>query len=502
MATRPCASRDPELETILEKVRQVRNFDFLLGELVRRRRPDQELRIWSDGGATGEEAYSIAIAAAEALGPGFPGPELKVFGTDVDEAAIAHARRGVYSAQQAEGVSKERLERWFVPTGEGFTVRKEVRRSVVFGVNNLVSDAPVSRIDLILCRNVFIYLDSDLQKRVLARFHFALRPHGVLVLGRSELIPFAARLFEPVDLARRIYPKDDRQEALLVPREPAPLDPPAALPLMPHEESTLWSHAAARLWNRRDTEVLGRKLNTLALPGLPRELLVEQSARVRAGRSEREFADSVLELPGQDTVALRIQVVGLKGSRGEHQGLVYMAHDVTALRALEQELERANEDPQEVNLRLDTFNEELQSANAELDANQPRAGPPHPGAGHAGLLPAHHHPHPVGGCHRAQRGGAHQHVEPGRRAAAGAHRARGPGPAAGDAAHPRPRALAAAAAAAQPGGGPRGAPGGRDVPAAPRRPGPRHGAVILFEDTPRAAGLAQENRELKEKLRR
>jgi two-component system, chemotaxis family, CheB/CheR fusion protein len=378
--------RDPEVWVELEKV---------LKELVSRRKADQELRIWSAGCATGEEAYSIAIAAAEALGPTYPGIELKVFGTDLDEAAIAHGRRGVYAASQVEGVSKERLERWFTRTGDTYTVRKEIRRSVVFGVNNLVSDAPVSRIDLILCRNVFIYLDAALQKRVLARFHFALRSDSVLVLGRSELIPFAARLFEPIDLSRRIYRKDGRQETPLTLREPTPVELVQEPQLTPEEEAArevqrqlrevinsqpfaliatdsngtviLWNHAAARLWNRRDSEVLGRKLPALGLPGLPQELLIEQSARVRAGRSERETADGQLEVPGQEPLALRTVVVPFKGSRGEAQGLLYVPHDNTALRTLEINLKRATEDLQSVNLRLQTFNEELRASNEELE---------------------------------------------------------------------------------------------------------------------------------------
>ncbi|WP_395820180.1 CheR family methyltransferase [Archangium minus] len=201
MATK--APRDHELEAILEKVRQVRNFDFrnykratlqrrierrmaatrcrtraaylallerdptevntlvssmliklttffrdievwqalerVLRELVRRRRPDQEVRIWSAGCATGEEAYSIAIAAAEALGPGYPGPELKVFGTDVDEGAISAARRGIYAAEQLENVSKERLARWFVPVGNEFMVRWRWRPLLLFTVGALSS---------------------------------------------------------------------------------------------------------------------------------------------------------------------------------------------------------------------------------------------------------------------------------------------------------------------------------------------------------------------------
>ncbi len=472
MATK--SPRDTEIEAILEKVRQVRNFDFrnykratlqrrierrmaatgcrtrhaylallerdanevstlvssmliklttffrdrevwtsldgLIRELVQRRRQEQELRIWSAGCATGEEAYSIAIAAAEALGPGYPGPELKVFGTDVDEEAIAFARRGIYTKRQLEGCSKERLARWFVPTGSGYTVRKEIRRSVVFGINNLVSDAPVSRLDVILCRNVFIYLDAELQKRVLARFHFALRQQGMLVLGRSELIPYAARLFEPVDLARRIYRKDSGQEAALnsrerlegllaqealaasegQAREASRLLPRDVLDSLPYPcivtdaegTVTLWSQAAARRWGRREADVVGKRLASLGLPGLSQELLVEQSARVRAGRSECEVADGTLEQPGQEPLALRTEVVPLRTTSGGAHGLLYATHDITALHELERKFQRANEDLQAVNLRLqasieelrasneelETTNEELQSANAELDA--------------------------------------------------------------------------------------------------------------------------------------
>ncbi|MDY7225845.1 CheR family methyltransferase [Hyalangium rubrum] len=379
--------RDPEVWVSLEKV---------LKELARKRRPDQELRIWSAGCATGEEAYSIAIAAAEALGPGMPGPELKVFATDVDEAAIAFARRGVYTAQQLEGCSKERLARWFTPSSGGHTVRKEIRRSVVFGVNNLVSDAPVSRIDLILCRNVFIYLDADLQKRVLARFHFAARREGILVLGRSELIPFAARLFEPVDLPRRIYRKDGRQEFALAPPEPLPVpDPPSPAHVLAtvnaqdtqrnflrgiidsqicpiivtDAEGTvkLTNQAATRLWSRSEAELAGKRLASLGLPGLNPDLLVEQTARVRVGRSEREVADGVLETPGAEPTTLRAQVVALRTATGETQGLIYVAHDVTSLRGLEQSFQRATEELNAANLRLQTSNEELRASNEELE---------------------------------------------------------------------------------------------------------------------------------------
>jgi two-component system, chemotaxis family, CheB/CheR fusion protein len=381
--------RDPEVWEALEKV---------VRELVRKRRPEQELRIWSAGCATGEEAYSLAIAAAEALGPGMPGTELKVFGTDVDEASIAFARRGVYTAQQLEGCSKERLARWFTPASGGYAVRKEIRRAVVFGVNNLVSDAPVSRIDLILCRNVFIYLDAELQKRALARFHFALRREGVLALGRSELIPFAAKLFEPLDLTRRIYRKDGRQELPWAPQDRGilPMESAQAASSSPEAPSaeeahrarlrdvldsqpcplistdndgivTFFNQAASRMWGRSETEVMGKRLAALALPGLSQDLLVEQSARVRAGRSEREVADGTMELLGSEPITIRAQVVPLRSSSEGHAGLLYSAHDVTALRGLELNLQRTNDELHTANLRLQSSNEELRASNEELE---------------------------------------------------------------------------------------------------------------------------------------
>src|SRR5438552_1573294 len=203
--------RDSETWTLLS--------EKWIPQLLSEKRPGEELRVWCAASATGEEAFSIAILLAEAMGPAFQNQEVKIVGTDADEKAIAFARRGVYSREQVKSVPPEMLKTWFVEDPTGWSVRKEIRRAVVFGVNNLVSDAPISRLDLLLCRNVFIYMDSELQKRVLTRFYYALRRNGIIVLGKSELIPFAAKLFEPVDLARRIY----RKNALQLSVEVSPL---------------------------------------------------------------------------------------------------------------------------------------------------------------------------------------------------------------------------------------------------------------------------------------
>src|SRR5438128_4070575 len=180
----------------------------VIPQMLSEKRTGEEIRVWCAGCATGEEAFSVAILLATAMGPAFQNQEVKIFGTDADEKSLAFARRGVYSREQVKSVPAEMLKTWFVEDPTGWSVRKEIRRTVVFGVNNLVSDAPISRLDLLLCRNVFIYLAVPLQKRVLSRFHYALRRDGVLVLGKSELIPYAAKIFRPVDLTRRIYRKD------------------------------------------------------------------------------------------------------------------------------------------------------------------------------------------------------------------------------------------------------------------------------------------------------
>jgi two-component system CheB/CheR fusion protein len=370
----------------------------VLPQLLADRRPGEELRVWCAGCATGEEAFSVAILLAEAMGPAFQNQEVKVFGTDADEKAVTYARHGIYTPEQVESVPKETLKTWFVEEPGGWAVRKEIRRSVVFGVNNLVSDAPISRLDLLICRNVFIYLDGALQRRVLTRFHYALRRHGVLVLGKSELIPFAGKVFEPLDLQRRIYRKDGRRDATvaqerlvslleqeslarteeqgetelntveqfhrdLVQSMPVPL-----IATAPDGTVLLWNPAAARLWGRGENEVAGKKLATLNLPGLGGDLLIEKTAAVREGKSELQRADGQLAQPGdRHSLAISVEVTPLRDARREVSGLLYQVRDVTAFRALEAELRKSNDDRQAAFEELQSINEELQSSNEELE---------------------------------------------------------------------------------------------------------------------------------------
>ena len=367
----------------------------VLPGLIQARRSKRVLRIWCAGCATGEEVFTVAMLVAEALGPALASWDVKIFGTDVDEGAVSFARRATYSAPQVEGVPKDLLQRWFCTAPEGYALRKEIRRLVVFGVNNLGSDAPISRLDLAFCRNVFIYLDNELQKRVIMRFHYALRRDGVLVLGRSELIPYAAKYFQPLDLPLRIYRKDRKDTgpsteafAQMNAREMSPPEVPTddllARTLVCKEildslpvpligtgidgDVRFWSEDAARIWARSAGEVLGKKLSALGLAGLSGDLLIDKTNAVRDGRKERESADGFITVPGRlDQMVVSVEVSPLRDAAKQIAGLLYVVHDVTGLRTLEREMRHVNGELKTANERLQVTNEELQAANEELE---------------------------------------------------------------------------------------------------------------------------------------
>jgi two-component system, chemotaxis family, CheB/CheR fusion protein len=175
----------------------------------------EPIRIWVPGCATGEEVYSIAILLSECLTAGHRSlvDDIKIFGTDIDENAIAIARGGRYRGP-VTGVSPERLERWFVKDGDHYRLRREVRELCTFSVHSIVKDPPFSRLDLISCRNVLIYLDTELQDRVMQTFRYVLRPGGFLFLGTSESITRCAKHFTIIDEKRRIFGRRDTGELL------------------------------------------------------------------------------------------------------------------------------------------------------------------------------------------------------------------------------------------------------------------------------------------------
>jgi two-component system CheB/CheR fusion protein len=184
-------------------------FDFLtetiIPELVRDHGPDRPIRIWTAGCSTGEETFSLAMLFREAISAANLGIKLQVFASDVDPDAIAVAREGLYSQAIEADVSPERIARFFSKEDHQYRISPELRASVVFTVQDVLSDPPFSRLDFVSCRNLLIYLRPEAQAKVLALFHFALEPGGILLLGTSETIGDSVGRFEVISKAERIY---------------------------------------------------------------------------------------------------------------------------------------------------------------------------------------------------------------------------------------------------------------------------------------------------------
>ncbi|MDE2263418.1 MAG: hypothetical protein KGL45_12910, partial [Gammaproteobacteria bacterium] len=197
------------------------------------RSPKEPIRIWVPGCATGEETYSIAMALVDYLGERLSPEGIQIFGTDVSEAAIEKARAGIYLDTIAQDVSAERLARFFVKVDDHYRIAKSIRDMCIFARQDVTRDPPFSRLDLVSCRNLLIYLDAGVQRRVMHVFHYSLRPHGFLMLGPSESVGQASELFELTDKHHRIYA-----------RKPAPT---GAAPDLPTRASTSYArpHEAA-----------------------------------------------------------------------------------------------------------------------------------------------------------------------------------------------------------------------------------------------------------------
>jgi two-component system, chemotaxis family, CheB/CheR fusion protein len=173
--------------------------------LLAQKSPGVGLRMWVAGCSTGEEAYSLAICLLEYLAEQGIQLPIQIFATDISEAAIDLARTGIYKAAALDGVSADRLRRFFVAVEGGYQIGKPVRELCVFARQNLIADPPFSQLDLISCRNVMIYLGAELQQRLIPIFHYALKSEGFLMLGTSESIGGYADLFAPVDKKSKLY---------------------------------------------------------------------------------------------------------------------------------------------------------------------------------------------------------------------------------------------------------------------------------------------------------
>jgi two-component system CheB/CheR fusion protein len=231
---------------------------------------DRSIRVWVPGCATGEEAYSVAMLLLEEASRQDIRPTIQVFGSDIDARALAIAREGQYPAAIETDVSEDRLRRFFVREGDHHRVRQELRDVVLFASHSLLKDPPFSRLDLIACRNLLIYLDRELQEMACNTFHYALNPDGFLMLGSSESADNPAGQFRTFDRKARIYQSSAAQgELRLLPRllgSVRMMNEQAVHPLRPPSTASLLNAAAA---HRQALEKLA-----------PPSILVDQSHRV------------------------------------------------------------------------------------------------------------------------------------------------------------------------------------------------------------------------------
>jgi two-component system CheB/CheR fusion protein len=227
--------------------------DSILPRILQEREADQQIRIWVAGCSSGEEVYSIAIALLEFLTAMPFEPPIQIFGTDASDISIQKARTGIFPESISAEISPERLRRFFVKVDKGYQVSKRLRDLCIFARQNLCLDPPFSKMDLISCRNVLIYMGAELQKQILPTFHYALRPNGILLLGTSETIREFTDLFHLIDRKHKFFRKIgnglSRAMMTVAPRLflPDSVAQPAASPVSEHWSDLELQRAADRI---------------------------------------------------------------------------------------------------------------------------------------------------------------------------------------------------------------------------------------------------------------
>jgi len=384
------------------------------------------IRAWVPGCATGEEAYSLAILAAEQVAEAQSPRRIQIFATDVDEGALDIARAGVYPESIALDLSPQRLQRFFTHEDHRYRVAKGIRESVVFANQNLISDPPFSKLDLVCCRNVLIYLEPDVQRKLIALFHFALKPRGFLFLGGAENVGEGDNLFTPVAKRWRIYVKygGSKHPVVDIPfpkpvtaanREPVQATSHAALSALAEHQMLGHFGPAAVVVNRngRILHFFGAMDRYLNLPTGPPTLDIAMLAReplkplLRAAlhdgirKRRRASLETTFKIGRQAHNKLRITIAPLKGTPREEGLSLLIFEDVPAAKSshspraarqqqreivqrleaelkgtkreqhnLVQELESSNQELKAANEEVTSMNEELQSTNEELESSK------------------------------------------------------------------------------------------------------------------------------------
>ena len=361
-------------------------------DLARRAETRGQIRIWSVGCASGEEPFSIAMLLAEAMGGARFCERVKIYATDLDEGALRAARLASYGPRDVEGLEPALLDKYFERAGDNFVFQRDLRKCVIFGRHNVVVDAPISRIDLLICRNLMIYLEAATQNAVLPRLHYSLVEDGHLFLGKAETQLSRSNLFTATDMKHRIFAKVAHEWR----RSPggsltadgyahggaelnakvleSVIDASSAGYLVVDSRGVLvFANAAARRLLDVGEMDVGRMFHDLAISYRPSELRSRIDDALRDTRPVR-MEHQEFHRPPHPPMRLSIEISPLPGADLKPFAALLSFTDTTRLFGLQTELQAAQEsletmieELQSANEELETTNEELQSTNEELE---------------------------------------------------------------------------------------------------------------------------------------
>jgi two-component system CheB/CheR fusion protein len=374
-------------------------WDYLAKEIIpniiKNKPKDGLIRFWSAGCASGQEAYTLAIIVAEILGVEEFRQRVKIYATDVDEEALTQSRQASYSAKNIIEIPLGLRDKYFDIVNKNYIFRQDLRRCVIFGRHDLLQDAPISRLDLLICRNTLMYFNSEIQGKIINRFHFALNDHGYLFLGKAEMLVMHSNLFVPIDLKNRIFSKvslgnihnrqlvmkssEGKESADNVSfegrriRELAFDTASSAQVVIDNHGTLIMINEQARNLFNLTLKDLNRPFQDLELSYRPVELrsLIEQ---VYSERHPITLTNVERYQTNSEVQYLDLRVIPLQDNDQTILGVTISFNDITrqmklqtALQRSRQELETTNEELQSTNEELETTNEELQSTNEELE---------------------------------------------------------------------------------------------------------------------------------------
>ena len=363
----------------------------ILPRLISLKTPEDKekpLRVWSAGCASGEEAYTIAMIMAETMGADAFRRRVKIYATDVDEDALTLARRGTYSERQMQPVPPRLRSRYFDRTDDNYSFKMEFRRAIIFGRHDLLQDAPISRIDLLISRNTLMYLNAEAQTRVLARFHYALNEGGFLFLGKAETLLSRSTEFRPIDLTHRIFVRPSSiagsSGEVLTAEATSGSERGADSELVRLREAGFRSSPVAQV-------VLDQELNVALVNDVARDLFGLTGTEIGRPFFELDVSFRAVELrkPVDDVLVsgspvslsdipfpshtdpkqwFDVLIAPLVDSLGERLGVRITLVDITQSRQLADELEQSRADLETTNEELQASNEELETTNEELQS--------------------------------------------------------------------------------------------------------------------------------------